>query len=51
MGCANTKVTTVQVLPEPEDDGNIFENLPEGAKEGCCACSKCLKKCLGCLIF
>ena len=50
MGCANIKMSSVQVLPE-DDDNNIFDNIPEGAKDSCCACSKGLRKCLSsCLI-
>lgn len=43
MGCANTKmtVTTVQVLPEEEDEFGV----PDAAKKGCCACGRVLKKC------
>ena len=49
MGCVNVKMSSVQVLPE-EDDDNIFDSIPEGAKDSCCASCKGLKKCLSCLI-
>lgn len=48
MGCANIKMSTVQVLPEENEEG-IFDSIPEGAKDSCCFCSKGLKKCLICL--